>query len=185
MEASRQASQLVPPFTPRDYLSRCIRVWADYYALYQELPPRRQGQHAKVESFIDDADNYSSVQKLLRSMPRNTVSAESFARRVNETFPQLSICSKTASTWMHRLNFHPGGLHSTVYKDGHERSDVIADRRAFISTMQSLFPRMHIFSGPNLLTITLPSGIAGEGAAGAGAGEGGAFSSDVEGGGSS
>ena len=169
MEASLQASAIVPPFTPRDYLSRCIRVWADYYALCQELPPRRQGAHAKIKSFIDDADNNNMLLTLLRSMPRNTRSAENFARAVNEKFPQLSICPRTASEWMHRLKFHPGGLHSTVYKDGHERPDVKVDRSIFIDTMQSLFPRMPIFEGPDLLTVTEPHALrTGVGATGPG-----------------
>lgn len=165
MESSRLASMLVPPFTPRDYLSRCIRVWADYYALCQELPPRRQGGHAKIRSFIDDADTYNSLLTLLRSMPRNTRSAESFARLVNEKFPQLSICARTASVWMHRLKFHTGGLHSTVYKDGHERPDVLLDRNVFISAMQELFPLMPSFVGSDLLTVAMPAGADAGGAA--------------------
>jgi hypothetical protein len=155
MAASLQASTMFSA-TPKDYLARCIRVWADYFAVWQELPKRRQGAHAKVVSFIADADNANSLRTLLRSMPRNTRTAETFAARVHERFPQLSISPRTASDWMHRLGFHPGGLHSTVYKDGHERPDIIYERRVFIDTMTALYPRMFTYSGPELLTVTPP-----------------------------
>jgi hypothetical protein len=155
MEASRQAS-LFFSCVPKDYLSRCIRVWADYYSLNRELPIRKQGAHAKTISFIADADNFNALLQLLRSMPRNTRTAESYAERVTEKFPHISISARTASDWMNRLGFHPGGLHSTVYKDGHERPDVLEDRTVFISTMEALFPRMPIFSGSLMLEVIQP-----------------------------
>jgi hypothetical protein len=155
MEASRQATLIFSCVT-KDYLSRCIRVWADYYSLHRELPKRKQGTHAKTVSFIADADNFNALLQLLRSIPRNTRTAEAFAQRVTEKFPHISICSRTATDWMHRLGFHPGGLHSTVYKDGHERADVLNDRTVFISTMEALFPRMPTFSGSMMLEVIPP-----------------------------
>ena len=53
MEAARKASLIASPIE-KSNLSRCIRVWADYSALHQELPVRRQGAPAKIVSFIAD-----------------------------------------------------------------------------------------------------------------------------------
>jgi len=50
MEASSQAC-LIMSSTPKDYLSRCIRTWADNYASCGELPGKIQGKHMKPFSF--------------------------------------------------------------------------------------------------------------------------------------
>lgn len=136
----------------------CIEIYM-YRSPFQTYMCSRQGAHSKVVSFISDADNAFRLKGVLRSMPRNTRTAETFAQRVNATFPQISICPRTASNWMHQLSFHPGGVHSTVYKDGHEREDSIAQRRSFISLFsESLFPRMDSYVGPDLLTVVPAQG---------------------------
>ena len=58
MEASRTATLIASP-VEKDYLSRCIRVWGDYFSLTKEIPVRRQGCHVKYASFIDYKDNYN------------------------------------------------------------------------------------------------------------------------------
>jgi MoxR-like ATPase len=109
MEAARKATLIASPIEKAN-LSRCIRVWADYYALHQELPVRRQGAHAKIASFIADEKNAKQLRVLLRGMPRNTCTAETFAQRVSDKYVQLFISARTAFDRMNTLGFHPGGL---------------------------------------------------------------------------
>jgi len=96
MEASRKATLIASPIE-KDYLSRFVRVWADYYALHQELSVRRQGARATTVAFIADENNANEVRVRLRAMPRSSSTAEPFVQRVNEKYSQLPISARTAS----------------------------------------------------------------------------------------
>ena len=76
------------------------------------------------------------------------MTARSFALFVNELLPNIclapgfprSIGVTTAREWLHDLGFEYMATHSKrgVYKDGHERQDVVAYRTEFIADMRQL-----------------------------------------------
>ncbi|KAI5842177.1 hypothetical protein DFP73DRAFT_528131 [Morchella snyderi] len=52
---------------------------------------------------------------------------------------KLSISSTTAKDWLHRLGYHWGEVKKGVYKDGHERPDVVNYRQeVFLKTYEEL-----------------------------------------------
>ncbi|RPB06751.1 hypothetical protein P167DRAFT_475370, partial [Morchella conica CCBAS932] len=52
---------------------------------------------------------------------------------------KLSISSRTAKDWLHRLGYHWGEVKKGVYKDGHEKPDVVNYRQeVFLETYEEL-----------------------------------------------
>jgi hypothetical protein len=148
---------------PTEHQGRCIRKWANHYAINRVLPELFQGRHSKtgnVGTYIDDADNANALRVLLRSIPRNLRSALTFRDRVNAAYPALTISESTAGRWMHRLGFSPANLTSKTYVDGHERPDVIEYRSAFIERMGPFQARMYGYSGADMSVLLPPSNTA-------------------------
>ena len=52
----------------------------------------------------------------------------------------IEIKSRTARNWLHKLGFEYKDVKKDVFVDGHERSDVVEDRKKFLSTMKDLEP---------------------------------------------
>ena len=94
MEASAQACSFFG-IERRDYLSQCIRRWAFYYMENGTLEIKRQGHHAKVKSLIYDEDIQQTARTLLRTMPRNSRTAQAFAHELSEKLPTLKISDRT------------------------------------------------------------------------------------------
>ena len=52
----------------------------------------------------------------------------------------IEIKSRTARNWLHKLGFEYKDVKKDVFVDGHERPDVVEDRKKFLSTMKDLEP---------------------------------------------
>jgi len=110
----------------------------------------------KTLSLIDDLDFRNACQTILRSMPRNTRTRETFHAKLLETMPLVEISKRTASVWMGKLGWSCGSLKKTVYKDGHENPSVVAARLDFIDKMFLYDQRMVQYSGANMDVCTPP-----------------------------
>ena len=115
--------------TPRDYLSRCIRLWAEVYMLTGLLPLKFQGCHIKHDSLVYHEDHAATCRAVFRGIKRNQRTAELFALRLKEANPILDISVSTAVNWLHILGFACGVMKKHIYVDGHEREDVVAHRK--------------------------------------------------------
>lgn len=58
----------------------------------------------------------------------------------------IEIKSRTARNWLHRLGFEYKDLKKDVFVDGHERSDVVEDRKRFLEKMEELKPYLVEFN---------------------------------------
>ena len=52
------------------------------------------------------------------------------------------ICSRTARKWLCKLGYEYKDIHKDVFIDGHERPDVVKDRRVFLNKIEELKPYM-------------------------------------------
>ena len=60
----------------------------------------------------------------------------------------VEVCTSTASLWLHEMGFAHKQFSKGVYFDGHERDDVVADRRLYLDTLASYESRMWISHSP-------------------------------------
>ena len=68
-----------------------------------------------------------------------------------------SISLTTAKRWLGALGFRKTKHKKTMYIDGHERADVVLDRRRFIDELKSYVRFMRQYSGDNMDVVTLPA----------------------------
>ena len=79
---------------------------------------------------------------------------------------QDTLSSQTAVKWLHEMGYKFRDVRKGVYKDGHERADVVAYRQAqFLPALQALENRMVRWelineNGDEDLRIVYPSGLA-------------------------
>ena len=57
---------------------------------------------------------------------------------LSENMP-CSIKLRTSTRWLHPLGYHPINHKKGAYVDGHEREDVIAHRKKYLSSMKRLY----------------------------------------------
>ena len=60
----------------------------------------------------------------------------------------VDVCKATVSLWLHEMGFSYRQFSKGVYFDGHEREDVVADRRVYLHTLQSYESRMWTYNSP-------------------------------------
>ncbi|KAH6583636.1 hypothetical protein BASA61_007904 [Batrachochytrium salamandrivorans] len=168
MAASRMVAEALYSKSGQDSMSRRIRRWAKYFLLEKKLDDHQQGKHVKILSLIEEDNIQSSCRTWLRSQRNDMISALSFSKFITENIHvQLSlpwpiqISERTASKWMHRLNFDYKQYGKGLYKDGHERDDVVAYRTSFLDRMNRRLPFMATYTGDDMMTVILPNLAAG------------------------
>ena len=68
---------------------------------------------------------------------------ERFCVWVNQNlFPDTPISKETARRWMHKLGFHPVVYSKGIYKDGHERIDVVEARVKYLQSKREQDPHL-------------------------------------------
>lgn len=119
--------------------------------LEEELSSSR-GKHAKVVSLLEDRGFHLSAQQFMREhgyvkgKPNLTLSQ--FTAWVKEECG-VEVCEETARRWLHEMGFTYRQFPKGVYFDGHEREDVVEDRKAYLNTLYTLSVR--------ILTRTTPA----------------------------
>ena len=163
VEASLEAASLFPANSP-GYQARSIRKWAQHFLETQSLPVHRQGTHIKTKSMIYDEDIARECRRHLKSQVNDSISAHSFADWIKNhlhlqvDLPRpVSISERTAIRWMHHLGMDYLRYSKGLYIDGHERSDVIEYRDAFLSRMSDHAKYFFRYDGDNMNIVTPPS----------------------------
>ncbi len=119
--------------------------------LDNELESER-GKHPKWISLSSDENFQVDVRKFVcekayvRGSPNRTLN--DVATWIKATY-QVEVCTSTMSNWLHNLGFGYHQYSKGVYFDGHERADVVADRRVYLKSLQSLDSRMWPYHCPS------------------------------------
>jgi hypothetical protein len=121
--------------------ARHIRKWTLNFLQTRALPFHHLGQ---VQSTVlRDEDVAGEIKmRMIKKSKEGFVKAESLVDLVaspemQKIFSEKGICKaliskKTATHWLHKLNWRYQGIWNGMYIDGHEREDVVAYRREFV-----------------------------------------------------
>ena len=149
------------------FAARTIRKWAtdvfsDYFALLScldDVTDERlemelesgKGKYPKWVSLMTDenfkmeARQYILDSGYVKGKPNLTL--QDFVLWVKEHHG-VEICTSTASLWLHDMGFSYKQFSKGVYFDGHEREDVVKDRKLYLETLSSYSHRMWISHSP-------------------------------------
>lgn len=149
------------------FSSRTIRRWAtdlfgDFFLnlsniddvtderLDKELESGR-GRHPKSVSLMSDEGFRSTVKEhvldygYVKGKPNLTL--QQLVTWLKEEH-YIDVCTSTVSLWLHDLGFSYKQFSKGVYFDGHERQDVVEDRKAYLAKLESCSHRMWISHSP-------------------------------------
>ena len=99
-----------------------------------------RGKHPKWESLMADenfrkeAREYVLENGYVKGKPNMTLLE--FVSWLKE-HKKVEVCTSTASLWLHDMGFTHKQFSKGVYFDGHERDDVIKDRKVYLETLAS------------------------------------------------
>ncbi len=147
--------------------SRTIRRWAtdvfgDYFFLLSNIDDvtderlelelvSGRGKHPKWvslmvdENFRQEAKQYVLDHGYIKGKPNLTL--QQFVSWVKDQHG-TDVCTSTASLRLHDMGFSHKQFSKGVYFDGHERDDVIEDRKSYLETLASYSHRMWISHSP-------------------------------------
>ncbi|KAF4659728.1 hypothetical protein FOL47_007473 [Perkinsus chesapeaki] len=91
------------------------RRWSHEYETNHFLEEDRRGKHSKVRSPVYDHLQLNDEDK---------------------------YSSRTVSRWLHALGFSVHSVENTLYVDGHEREDVVADRKRLYNELEEVRPSL-------------------------------------------
>ena len=127
---------------------RTIRQWHSDFVEHSEIPDNEQGRYQRQgilwssETLNKKATKYIRENCNVKGQPNLT--SGGFCLWVNEDllpneclepgFPRR-ISVETARQWMHHLGFEVLSSKKGAYFDGHEREDVVEDRKKFLTKM--------------------------------------------------
>ena len=86
------------------------------------------------ENFRKEAKKYVMENGYVKGSPNLTLSQ--FVVWVKEQ-KSVDICKATASLWLHDMGFSYKQFSKGVYFDGHERDDVVRERKAYLEKLES------------------------------------------------
>ena len=118
--------------------------------LDKELESGR-GKHPKWVSLISDENFRADVRKFVLDdayvKGRPNLTLQAVVTWMKDTH-EVEVGKSTLSLWLHEMGFSYQQFTKGVYFDGHEREDVVADRRAYLATLQSYESRMCVYGSP-------------------------------------
>ncbi|KDN36668.1 hypothetical protein RSAG8_10666, partial [Rhizoctonia solani AG-8 WAC10335] len=148
------------------WYARTLRSKARHVRECGELPERLQGKGAAHWSPLDDPAVLGAVNKFINTLGTGKITPRLLMQEVNtKIFPSLSIpkpsiSENTAKKWLLRLGFNKSTYKKGVYMDGHERADVVAYRKDFLSQILAYEPQIQQYSDKTCepLPLVLPPG---------------------------
>ncbi len=111
-----------------------------------------RGKHPKWASLTFDENFMAEVRKFvcdtanMRGRPNLTLNDIVGWLKDHH---QVDVCKSTVSIWLHELGFSYQHHSKGIYFDGHERSDVVADRKLYLNRLKSLESRMWTYNSPS------------------------------------
>ena len=171
IQASVEVAERLFPESNAQYTGRKIRDWSMHFLKVGKLPEHKQGKHAKTVSLMNDEDIQKACRAYLRCQRNDTITSMSFMKWVNESLhldpnvnlpASLNISERSATRWLHQLNYNYDQYKKGSYVDGHERPDVVEYRNAFLDRMAEFERRFVKYSGEDMMTETPPDLVPGE-----------------------
>ena len=157
------------PKQSRQYTTRKIRQWAEFFLCNRDLPQHSQGRHIKTKSLIYDEDIASKCRLYLKSLINDSITGQTFAHWINNNLhieaelPRpVAISNKTAVRWLHVLGMDYVKYSKGLYFDGHERSDVVSYREQFLNRMSHYERFFFKYEGDDMKNVIPPDLNAGE-----------------------
>ncbi len=138
-------------------------IYADFFGVVTSLEnvtdeildmqlESERGKHPKLVSLMSDENFQADVRKFVQENSnvkgRPNLTLQDVVTWLQETH-HVEVCKSTVSLWLHEMGFSYHQHTKGVYFDGHEREDVVADRKAYLDTLQSLGSRMWTFNSPS------------------------------------
>ena len=139
---------------PTEHASRQIRRNAKEFVATQKPPENPYGTWAR--SKIEEDEELQQEINLHLQSKGKYVKAEDIVTYLKDPDVQAkwgfkkTIHLATAKRWMKKLGYRWVQKHRGLYADGHERPDVVEDRKKFLATWYELLPRMRTWTGDNL-----------------------------------
>ncbi|KAF4647126.1 hypothetical protein FOL47_005052, partial [Perkinsus chesapeaki] len=142
--------------TASDFLElspRSVLKWCVEYELERQLSESKRGKHTKTFTPIHDP-SYEDFRNKLRSFIKDhslgtagtpNLTIKKVTEWVNEYLglqDDDGYSERTVGGWMHYLGFGLVIVKKTLYIDGHEREDVIADRERLGRQLDELKPKL-------------------------------------------
>lgn len=133
------------------YKARSMRYWMEEYLKTGRLVTYKQGKHAKIYSIITDENIKQQFRIHLRGLTDLERTPQKFMFDLNEKLLReiprapAKVCVETATRWMRYLGFDAEKAQKGWFTDGHERTDVVADREQFLKDMVSIEARMRLY----------------------------------------
>ena len=119
--------------------ARTIGTWARDFEALSYLKESQRGKHSKTISPINSQEFREEFKTYVKENSRKSGEANLTARAltvwVNERLGlglETGYSERTIVNWLHILGFKVTETKKGIYFDGHERPDVILDRRRFI-----------------------------------------------------
>lgn len=152
-----------------DFSSQVIRKWAtecfvNYFSNLKDIDDAtdetldvelssNRGRHPKVISLMFDENFRMELKQYVHNngyvKGKPNLSLSQVVSWVMEKWG-AEICEETARVWMHKLGFTYRQFSKGVYFDGHERADVIQDRKEYVATMSLYESRFLTAHSPTL-----------------------------------
>jgi hypothetical protein len=114
------------------------------------IPLSKQGKHAKTLCMLEDPSTRDAMMEYIHGAGRNACSL-GLAKAVTaywkaSELPELQerhLAERTANEWFKRCGYKWSDIRKGVYKDGHEREDVVKYRKeVFLPRMAELEPTL-------------------------------------------
>lgn len=161
LDACAQASDFTQ-FSAEAIRRWAVEIYRDYFgtissmenitdsSLEHELSSNR-GRHPKCASMMHDENFRLEIQQYVREngyvKGKPNLTLQQFMTWVNDKWG-VGISTSTASLWLHELGFSYQQFSKGVYFDGHERPDVLEDRKVYLETLLSYENRMMVYQSP-------------------------------------
>ena len=174
VQASESAA--LAHFRKGAYKGRVIRAFATFYYETGSLPDILQGKHIKTKSLIHDEDVRQRCLAFLRGTKPDKRSPYAFKmfveqeiiptvvggyskKKINEStitryvliyFCNPNMFSQLQNRWMHTLGLSFTKVLKGIYRDDHERGDVVAYRQVYLDQMAKYRSQMAWYEGDDL-----------------------------------
>ncbi|EER03147.1 hypothetical protein Pmar_PMAR018403 [Perkinsus marinus ATCC 50983] len=128
-----------------------VHRWCHDFETDHYLEQDCRGKHSKVRSPLYDVEYQGFRERFRHYVKANSIgkdgspnlTADALAEWVNSDLDlqdEDKYSNRTVLRWMHALGFSVHSVKNTLYVDGHERDDVVADRERLYKELQEVRP---------------------------------------------
>jgi len=150
----------------RQYRRHAAKIRSAFQAFDKDgTLPSTAARRPKGSSLIYDEDVQQLCRRAIQALParwtaagfRTAVSTQ--LARKGYTKPGAKISRKSTSFWLAQLGCVRVSEKKGLYKDGHERPDVVEYRERYVTEFKEQFePHLAVYSGDEMADITEPAG---------------------------